>query len=64
PGGPRDTAGRISAMEEATEVICPLTPAVFYAVSQLYADFSQVEDAEVIELLKEAAAREGAEIKQ
>jgi predicted phosphoribosyltransferase len=52
PGGPEDTLGVISAMDEVAEVVCISAPAVFYAVSQLYLDFSQVEDDDVVELLR------------
>lgn len=52
PGGPGDTVERLSAMEEVDEVVCPLVPADFYAVSQLYLDFAQVEDSTVVELLE------------
>jgi predicted phosphoribosyltransferase len=52
PGGPVDTLERISAMEEVSRVVCPLVPPIFYAVSQLYMHFGQVEDREVMELLK------------
>jgi len=53
PGGPADTLEHIQNMEEVTEAICPLVPDLFYAVSQLYYDFSQVEDNEVIGILRE-----------
>jgi putative phosphoribosyl transferase len=36
------------------EVICLLTPADFWAVGQFYLDFAQVEDSEVVELLRGA----------
>lgn len=55
PGGPEDTVSRITKMKEVDEVICPLVPAAFYAVSQLYLDFGQVEDTTVVEVLKEFA---------
>jgi putative phosphoribosyl transferase len=41
--------------ELADEVVCARTPEDFAAVGQWYADFSQTEDAEVRELLREAA---------
>jgi len=41
--------------ELADEVVCGRTPDDFAAVGQWYADFSQTEDAEVRELLREAA---------
>lgn len=52
PGGPQDTAERLCAAVQDVEVIAPVMPAIFYAVSQLYKDFSQVEDEEVLEILK------------
>lgn len=52
PGGPADTVERIEAMDEVAEVICPLVPDLFFAVSQIYMDFRQVEDSEVIEILR------------
>ncbi|MBI5234752.1 MAG: phosphoribosyltransferase [Deltaproteobacteria bacterium] len=53
PGGPQDTTKRLCAATPDVEVVCPVMPALFYAVGQLYTDFSQVEDDEVIEILKE-----------
>lgn len=53
PGGPADTLERIQNMDEVTEAICPIVPDLFFAVSQLYYDFSQVEDDEVIGILRE-----------
>jgi predicted phosphoribosyltransferase len=53
PGGPADTLERIGNMDEVTEAICPLVPDLFFAVSQLYIDFSQVEDDEVVAILRE-----------
>lgn len=38
------------------EVVCLLAPAGFQAVGQFYADFTQVEDEEVVELLRTFAA--------
>lgn len=52
PGGPADTVERIKAMPETTAVVCPVMPDYFSAVSQLYADFRQIEDDEVVEILK------------
>jgi predicted phosphoribosyltransferase len=46
---PADTLERIRA--EADEVICLLTPAVFYAVGQFFEDFSEVTDANVVTAL-------------
>lgn len=53
PGGPEDSVERIRGMKEVYDVVCPVIPPLFFAVSQLYADFRQVEDEEVIEILKE-----------
>lgn len=52
PGGPTDTVAVIKAMDEVAEVVCPAMPEPFFAVSQLYEDFRQVEDFEVIEILR------------
>jgi predicted phosphoribosyltransferase len=42
----------VNALKElADEVVCPLVPARFGAVSRYYDDFRQVEDAEVVTLL-------------
>lgn len=53
PGGPADTLERIEGMDEVAETICPMVPDMFFAVSQLYYDFNQVEDSEVIAMLRE-----------
>lgn len=41
--------------DEADEVICAMTPEPFYAVGLWYADFQQVTDTEVRDLLAQAA---------
>ncbi|MGH9388922.1 MAG: phosphoribosyltransferase [Vicinamibacteria bacterium] len=41
---------------EADEVVCLSTPAAFYAVGQFFADFRQVTDEEVTEILAHAPA--------
>ncbi len=47
----------VATMEhEADEVVCLATPASFYAVGQFFADFRQVSDEEVTEILARAAA--------
>ncbi|HXI09951.1 MAG TPA: phosphoribosyltransferase family protein [Thermodesulfobacteriota bacterium] len=51
PGGPLDTVERLQEIEWIDEVVCPLVPEPFYAVSQIYADFRQVEDETVISIL-------------
>lgn len=38
----------------ADEMICLETPVYFQAVGQFYADFPQIEDDEVVEILKES----------
>jgi putative phosphoribosyl transferase len=44
-----DAAARLS--EEADEVVCLLTPAALYGISQWYRDFAQVSDEEVLAAL-------------
>jgi hypothetical protein len=39
------------------EVVCLLAPEEFWAIGQFYEDFTQVEDEEVIQLLRQFAAR-------
>lgn len=51
-GGPQDTVDRIRSLEEVDAVVCPVIPRNFYAVSQLYEEFDQVEDYTVMEILK------------
>lgn len=58
PGGPEDTVEAIRDMSEVDSVICPVIPALFFAVSQLYLDFQQVEDEEVIGILRQFEAKE------
>jgi len=55
PGGPQDTVARIRGMEEVEEVVCPMIPPLFFAVSQLYLSFNQVEDEEVMAIRKECS---------
>jgi predicted phosphoribosyltransferase len=54
PGGARDTVEKIRLMREVDDVVCPETPSWFYGVGQLYENFDQVEDDEVIRLLARA----------
>jgi len=42
---------------DADDILCLRAPPSFYAVGQFYAGFSQVEDSEVIHILKEEAMR-------
>jgi putative phosphoribosyl transferase len=51
PVGPPQTIEELEKM--ADRVICLYTPDFFQAIGQFYADFSQTEDQEVIELLQE-----------
>jgi predicted phosphoribosyltransferase len=44
---------------EADEVVCLAAPAAFYAVGQFFADFGQVTDEEVTEILARAPAQSG-----
>lgn len=53
PVAPPDTLEKVSNM--ADEVICLYAPDYFMAVGQFYMNFSQVEDDEVIELLRHSA---------
>jgi predicted phosphoribosyltransferase len=55
PVASREAASRIS--REVDEFICLYTPDPFYAIGLFYQDFSQVDDVEVIRLLKELNAR-------
>jgi predicted phosphoribosyltransferase len=50
PAAPEETCERVGA--QADEVICAITPTFFYAVGQWYEDFEQIQDDEVIELLR------------
>jgi len=47
--------GVASLRRDADEVICPHTPAPFFAIGEWYGDFSQVADEEVSLLLNQAA---------
>ena len=53
PVGAPHTCSELQAL--ADEVVCARTPEDFAAVGQFYADFEQTSDAEVRELLREAA---------
>jgi putative phosphoribosyl transferase len=52
PVAPPDTLEKIASM--ADEVVCLEVPASFLAVGQFYQDFPQVDDSEVIEILKKS----------
>lgn len=53
PVAPPDTLKKVEKM--ADEVICLEVPDYFMAVGQFYRNFSQVEDEEVIEILRDSA---------
>lgn len=57
PVAPADTIRRLE--QHADEVVCLSTPAPFFAVGAHYVDFSQVEDEEVIEILRQSHATDG-----
>lgn len=50
PVGAQDAIERLE--HEADDVVCPYVPPYFYAIGQFYADFEQVDDLEVIEILQ------------
>lgn len=54
PVAPADWTARLGG--EADELVCLHTPMPFYAISQFYADFAQVDDGEVVACLERAAA--------
>lgn len=54
PVAPPSAYKKIKEMEEVAEAICLSTPINFQAVGQFYEEFNQVDDKEVIELLKKA----------
>jgi putative phosphoribosyl transferase len=51
PVAPPDTIERLRPLVH--EIVCPVTPEPFYAVSEFYHSFPQVEDAEVLTLLRD-----------
>lgn len=55
PVGPQDAIQELA--KAADEVVCLRCPSFFGAIGQFYADFSQVEDEEVLEILKKEAER-------
>ncbi|MFA5297955.1 MAG: phosphoribosyltransferase family protein [Lutibacter sp.] len=54
PVAPPSALKKIKEMEEVDEAICLSTPMNFQAVGQFYEEFNQVNDQEVIDLLKKA----------
>ncbi|MFE9256984.1 phosphoribosyltransferase family protein [Streptomyces sp. NPDC006879] len=55
PVAPHDWTARLGA--DADEFLCLHAPRNFYAVGQFYADFSQIDDDEVIACLEESLTR-------
>ncbi|WP_242157574.1 phosphoribosyltransferase [Aestuariivivens sediminis] len=51
PVAPYDSIKKLKASPYVNDVICPLVPDYFRAVGQFYADFEQVDDLEVKQLL-------------
>lgn len=54
PVAPPDTVADLRP--EVDELVCLLQPEAFGSIGRFYADFGQVEDAEVVRLLRRAAA--------
>lgn len=52
---PSDTLERIG--REVDEVVCLEVPVFFYAIGEFFADFSQVSDEEVAEILRQSGRR-------
>lgn len=52
PVAPNSALRKIREMPEVNEVICLLAPVDFQAVGQFYEDFNQINDNEVVEILK------------
>ena len=49
--------GRLAEIRRrCDDVVCVLAPVDFWAIGQFYEDFPQVEDAEVVSLLRESMA--------
>jgi len=55
PVAPEDSLWKIAGM--ADETVCLKVPPEFFGVGQFYRDFSQIEDIEVIEILKNSAKK-------
>jgi putative phosphoribosyl transferase len=55
PVAPEETCARLRAT--ADRVVCLRSPELFFAVGSWFVDFGQVEDDEVSELLRQAAAK-------
>lgn len=46
----------VAVRQWCDEIVCLLTPRSFWAIGQFYEDFSQVEDEQVVEILRQCAA--------
>lgn len=57
PVAPSESVRQLS--EVADEVVCLLQPPIFYAVGQWYAEFGEVSDDEVVEILRREAGVSG-----
>ncbi len=57
PVGPKDSVTEIS--QDADETICLRVPSYFQALSEFYRDFGQVEDDELLEILKNYENKRG-----
>jgi predicted phosphoribosyltransferase len=57
PVAPPETLQQIRLCPRVDEVVCLVAPPDFAAVGQFYDDFRQVSDAEVMEILRDAAPR-------
>ena len=53
PVAPPETVGELTS--DVDDLVCLQQPEPFYAIGQFYADFHQVADDEVIDLMKSAA---------
>jgi predicted phosphoribosyltransferase len=59
PVGPKDTVTQLS--EDTDETVCLKTPPGFDALGRFYKNFGQVEDEELMEILKQESKRRGRE---
>jgi predicted phosphoribosyltransferase len=57
PVGPEETVRRLA--QDADEMICLRTPSFFSAVGEFYIQFDQVEDEEMLTILREEHQRKG-----
>ena len=57
PVGSPEAVRMLGALDEVREVVCPMVPPAFFAVSQFYLDFHEVSVEEVCRALQEVEAR-------